>query len=51
MYASDEYKRTGSVLSDKQKIEDLTDEAVYDALEENLWITRKDHFSRMKLSK
>ncbi len=51
MYARDEYKRTGSVLSDKQRIEDLTDEAVYDTLEEELWVTRKDYFSKLKLSK
>ena len=40
-YSKDENKRTGSVLSDKQTIEDISDEAVYDALEENIWVTRK----------
>ena len=40
-YSKDENKRTGSVLSDKQTIEDISDEAVYDALEEDIWVTRK----------
>lgn len=40
-YAQDENKRVRSVLSDKQTIEDISDEAIYDALEENIWITRK----------
>jgi hypothetical protein len=40
-YAQDENKRTRSVLSDKQTIEDISDEAIYDALEENIWVTRK----------
>jgi hypothetical protein len=45
-YAKDKYSRSGSVLSDKQTIEDLTDEEVYSALEERMWITRKGIFSR-----
>jgi hypothetical protein len=40
-YAQDENKRTRSVLSDKQTIEDISDEAIYDALEEDIWVTRK----------
>lgn len=40
-YAQDQNKRTRSVLSDKQTIEDISDEAIYDALEEDLWVTRK----------
>jgi hypothetical protein len=40
-YAKDENKRTRSVLSDKQAIEDISDEAIYDALEEDIWVTRK----------
>ena len=40
-YSQDENKRRRSVLSDKQTIEDISDEAIYDALEDNLWITRK----------
>ena len=40
-YAQDENKRTRSVLSDKQTIEDISDEAIYDALEEDMWVTRK----------
>jgi len=39
-YAKDE-KRIRSVLSDKQTIEDISDEAVYDALEDDVWVTRK----------
>jgi hypothetical protein len=40
-FSQDENKRTRSVLSDKQTIEDISDEAIYDALEEDIWITRK----------
>ena len=40
-YAKDENKRTRSVLSDKQTIEDISDEAIYDALDDQAWVTRK----------
>ena len=40
-YSKDENKRVRSVLSDKQTIEDISDEAIYDALEEDVWVTRK----------
>ncbi len=40
-FAKDENRRRGSVLSDKQTINDISDEAIYDALEENMWVTRK----------
>ncbi len=40
-YSKDENKRTRSVLSDKQTIHDISDEAVYDALDDNIWTTRK----------
>ncbi len=40
-YAKDENKRTRSVLSDKHTIDDISDEAVYDALEDDIWTTRK----------
>ena len=40
-FAKDENKRVRSVLSDKQTIEDISDEAIYDALEETAWVTRK----------
>jgi hypothetical protein len=40
-FAKDENKRTRSVLSDKQTIEDISDEAIYDALEDDIWVTRK----------
>jgi hypothetical protein len=40
-YSQDENKRTRSVLSDKQTIEDISDEAIYDAFEEDMWVTRK----------
>lgn len=40
-YSKDENKRTKSILSDKQSIEDISDEAIYDALEEDIWVTRK----------
>ena len=39
--AKDENKRIRSVLSDKQTIEDISDEAIYDALEDDVWVTRK----------
>ena len=40
-YSKDENKRVRSILSDKQTIEDISDEAIYDALEEDAWVTRK----------
>ncbi len=40
-FSRDENKRTGSVLSDKQTIEDISDEAIYDALDDQMWVTRK----------
>ena len=40
-YAKDENKRVRSILSDKQTIEDIYDEAIYDALEDDIWVTRK----------
>jgi hypothetical protein len=40
-YSKDENKRVRGVLSDKQTIEDISDEAIYDALEEDIWVTRK----------
>jgi len=40
-FAQDENKRTRSVLSDKPTLEDISDEAIYDELEEDVWITRK----------
>lgn len=40
-YAQNQSKRTRSVLSDKQTIEDISDEAIYDALEDEAWVTRK----------
>ena len=40
-FAKDENRRTRSVLSDKQTIEDISDEAIYDALEDDIWVTRK----------
>jgi len=40
-YAQSENKRTRSVLSDKQTIDDISDESIYDALEEDIWVTRK----------
>lgn len=39
-YANDENKRR-TVLSDKQTIEDISDKAIYDSLEEDMWVTRK----------
>jgi hypothetical protein len=41
-YAKDENKRLRTVLYDKtQPIRDISDENVYDALTEDIWITRK----------
>jgi hypothetical protein len=40
-FAKDENKRTRSVLSDKQTIDDISDEAIYDSLEDDIWVTRK----------
>ena len=40
-YAQNQNKRTRSVLSDKQTIDDISNEAIYDALEEDVWVTRK----------
>lgn len=40
-YAREENKRSESVLSNKPVIEDISDEAIYDELEEDVWFTRK----------
>ena len=40
-YAKDANKRVRSILSDKHSIEDISDEAIYDALEDDIWVTRK----------
>jgi hypothetical protein len=40
-FSQDQFRRKRSVLSDKQTIEDISDEAIYDALEEDIWVTRK----------
>jgi len=40
-FAKDENKRVGTVLSDKQTIEDISDEAIYDNLNDDQWVTRK----------
>jgi len=40
-YSKDENKRIRSILSDKQTLEDISDEAIYDALEDDVWVTRK----------
>ena len=40
-YSQDKNKRVRSVLSDKQKIEDISDEAIYDELDDQMWVTRK----------
>ena len=40
-YSKDENKRVRGILTDKQTIEDISDEAIYDALEEDDWATRK----------
>jgi len=42
IYAKDENKRLRTVLYDKtQPIRDISDESVYDALTEDIWVTRK----------
>jgi len=40
-FSKDENKRIGTVLSDKQTIEDISDEAIYDNLNDDQWVTRK----------
>lgn len=41
-YAKDENRRTRSILSEKtQPIQDISDEAIYDTLNEDMWVTRK----------
>jgi len=40
-FAKDENKRIGTVLSDKQRLQDISDEAIYDNLNENQWVTRQ----------
>lgn len=40
-YSKDENKRRGNVLSEKQTIEDISDEAIYDSLNDDFWVTRK----------
>jgi len=40
-FAKDENKRIGTVLSDKQRIQDISDEAIYDTLNETQWVTRQ----------
>ncbi len=40
-YSQDQNKRIRSVLSNKQTIEDISDEAIYDALDDQIWVTRK----------
>lgn len=40
-YARDENKRTRSVLSDKPKLQDISDEAIYDELDDEVWVSRK----------
>ena len=40
-FAQNGSKRRRSVLSDKQTIDDISDEAIYDALEDDIWVTRK----------
>jgi len=40
-FAKDENKRVGNVLSDKQKIQDISNEAIYDNLNEDQWVTRQ----------
>ena len=40
-FSQDENKGRRSVLSDKQTIEDISDEAIYDALEDNIWTTSR----------
>ncbi|HEX08706.1 MAG TPA: hypothetical protein ENG38_02720 [Thermoplasmatales archaeon] len=40
-YAREENKRTRSVLSDKPTLQDISDEAVYDELDDDIWVSRK----------
>lgn len=40
-FAKDENKRIGTVLSEKQRIQDISDEAIYDNLNEDQWVTRQ----------
>jgi len=40
-FSQDESKRRRSVLSDKQTIEDISDEAIYDALDDDIWTTTR----------
>jgi len=40
-FAKSEHKRKRSVLSDKPTLEDISDEAIYDEIDENMWVTRK----------
>jgi hypothetical protein len=40
-YAKSENKRVRSILSDKQVVQDISDEAIYDALEDQMWVSRK----------
>ena len=40
-YAKSENKRIRSILSDKQTVQDISDEAIYDALEDQIWVSRK----------
>jgi hypothetical protein len=43
-FSRPQYKRSDSALTDKTTLEDLTDEAVYSALKEHLWLTRKGYY-------
>jgi len=40
-FSKDENRRTRSVLSNKPTLEDISDEAIYDELEEDFWVSRK----------
>ncbi|MEF8880141.1 MAG: DUF6015 family protein [Candidatus Thermoplasmatota archaeon] len=40
-YAKDETKKSRNVLSDKKTIDDISDEAIYDSLNDDMWVTRK----------
>ena len=40
-FSKDENRRTRSVLSNKPTLEDISDEAIYDELEEGFWVSRK----------
>jgi len=40
-FSKEEHKRKKSVLSDKPTLEDISDEAIYDEIDENIWVTRK----------